>query len=1481
MPTTPREFGERVSAARATTRQERNECAVAERARAAARRRALAEGSGSSSSSAGGIRALFKAGASSSSSAAAAAAATRPSASAGGAVASTTASVVSAEGLHDILAKLDDEDDDEAEQADKATKPQVTAAPVASIASRFASMMSVNRVQVLEQPQAAPPLPSKGEVGSFFTGMTAPPPATEATGPLPSDLPTCRAEFPGEGEAVETAEVLHMFWIDAYEDARNNPGCLFLFGKVRVADGRFASCCVTVRNLQRCIFVLPRDTDRDAGGPVSMADVYKEVSGTLKETIFRKSEHQFAAKMVKRNYAFELPDIPREEHEYLKCVYPARFGPVPKEVAMGGRTFRRIFGGENPNLETFLLKRDIMGPCWLEIRAPVAPHAQVSWCNYEVEVHNPKFVNPLTTSSPSFKGEMLPPSPPLSVLSLSTKTVIEHKSHSHEVVLASGVFYPEVSVDGVTAYDGSKMQHFAAIRSPPGSQRIPVDFKDVLKADPGFAEEAVKVQSNERALLSYLISRIASLDPDIILGHNITGFDLDILLNRMVKHNLSQWSRIGRLRRKEMPRAKAGGAGRDTFLGVTTAGRLVCDTYRASQELVRQTSYGLTELTHELLGETRRGVEPVDVPRFYGSAADTLWLVKHTVNDAWLALKLAGHLQVLPLTKQLTNLAGNLWARSLKGARAERIEYLLLHEFHRLKFIVPDKFDQSRGKTEGEDRRAGGTGRKKPAYSGGLVLEPKKGLYDKYILLLDFNSLYPSIIQEFNICFTTVERPAEAAPASSSSSSKKARADDDDDDDDDDDGDAAPGGMEVPPLPSPSLPDGVLPRVIRTLVERRRQVKSALKTETDPTRRQQLDIRQKALKILANSMYGCLGFSNSRFYAKPLAALVTSQGREILQDTVNLAQDMLGLDVIYGDTDSIMVYTGSTDYETVMGVARKVVKEVNKKYRRLEIDIDGVFARMLLLKKKKYAALTIETPPDGDKPAVFKKEMKGLDIVRRDWCPLAKRVGEDVLDIVLSGREKDDAVQAIHAVLEQVGAALREGKVPLEEFIITKGLNKNPHDYPDKKGQPHLQVAMRMIQNGKAVNVGDHIPFVIAVEAEDRSTVDASSTPPKGALPVIASSGKKGVAERAHHPEELRRDASLKIDTDWYLSQQLLPVITRLCDPIEGTSPRQIAEALGIDASRFAMLAGPAGASLFDAEDNDYVPASVLSDEERFRTARHLTGRCCRCRKVSVIEGVLHSSETLLASNLTASGLVCPEPGCLGLLIASGGDTDHGMSPAGEWALSAVTAKAAVPVDERHLEGLPPMTCSVGRGMPHSQEEIEECRAALVNAVTQSVRGVLSTYMQRWFACDEGACHFRTRNVAVMHADHCLRPGCRGRLWPELSPGALHNQLEFLAIHLDVGRLKHKLHNLTKDPKVQMDTKMALSLRAIDDYPEHLAALAREAALEAAMSLERCSYHFVEPSVFAYVSRMQRREASKAAKVADDTSDDAIIVETF
>lgn len=949
---------------------------------------------------------------------------------------------------------------------------------------------------------------------------------------------------------VNGEKVLRFFWLDAYEDRYHQPGTVFLFGKVFIESSKtYVSCCVTVKHIERNLFILPRKTRHDQNGrdletPVIFKDVYDEFNERI---AIKYKLKEFKCKPSTKKYSFDLADVPHES-DYLQFVYSAEQEQLPSDLK--GETFSHVFGTNTSSLELLFLKQNIQGPSWIDIQYPQPPKHQMSWCKIEAVVDKPSFVKVVEESLPL---------PPLTVLSLSMLTANHPKTHSHEIISISGLIHNEIYLDKGAPTQCFK-QNFCFVTKT-ADQLLPYDFQSTLKKK----NSNIQVSPNERAMLGLLLAKIQQIDPDVLVGHDIHGFDLDILLNRFTHTKVPFWSKIGRLKRSQVP--KSSGKFGVSIDKSPACGRLVCDVKISAKELIRCKSYDLTELVSVILSKERTEVQPDEVPIQLRKTGTLLQMLDKCRHDSVYSLQIMYELNVLPLAFQITGICGNVMSRTLLGGRSERNEFLLLHAFSKKQYILPDKSYRQKhmaqphhddhndelASTQGSSHSSQkkNKGRKKPAYAGGLVLEPKKGFYDKYILLLDFNSLYPSIIQEYNICFTTIAREMK-------------KSDENDID-------------ELPDVPSPDMEFGILPTEIKRLVERRREVKKLLKTVSPGSELYlQYDIRQKALKLTANSMYGCLGFSHSRFYAKPLAALVTGKGREILMKTKDLASS-LGLDVIYGDTDSIMINTNSSDLQEVRKIGTKVKTEVNKLYKMIEIDIDGIFKSMLLLKKKKYAAVMVDVKPDGT--IVERKEMKGLDIVRRDWSGLAKDAGNYVLEEILSSKSRDVIVENIHDYLRNLKEQINENQVDLSKYEIHKSLTKHPEEYPDKKSLPHVTVASRMMSQGRRVAVGDTISYVIC---DDSSQLPAS--------------------QRAYSLDELSKNTALKIDKHYYLSSQIHPVVSRLCDPIDGTDATFIAENLGLD---------PTAYKSHDRQGaNDTAVSSLMNDEDRFKDVERFIIKC-------------------------------------------------------------------------------------------------------------------------------------------------------------------------------------------------------------------------------------------------------------------------------
>lgn len=992
-----------------------------------------------------------------------------------------------------------------------------------------------------------------------FNVVSSPPTETRVVGKI------------DHNDAIEPDGSLNFFWTD-YTEVN---GSLCMFGKVLNKTGSYVSCFVKIDNILRKLYFLPRQQRLGGGGEtgqdVNMMDVYNEVD----EMMTKMNVGMYKIKACTRKYAFELPDIPKEA-QYMKLLYP--YTKPQMDMNATGETFSHVFGTNTALFEQFVLWKNIMGPCWLKIQdADFGAIKNASHCKLEVLAEHPGMVSTMSESDNL-------DAPPLTLMSVVLRTAFNAKENKQEILAISARIYDKVQFSDTTPAEKMPCRTFTVIR--PHGHGFPIGFDQLAtKRNRGL----IVMKRQESDILSFFLAQMDVADPDVILGYQLEGVEYSVLLNRLHEKKVHRWSRLGRLRRSQWP-ASMGKTGGNVFAErQIMAGRLLCDLGNdaGKSAMYKCQSWSLTEMCSLYLSGDNRRREVDNEAALSSWAKEKQGLMDYITYmeaDTHFIAALALGVQLLPLTKVLTNLAGNSWARTLTGTRAERNEFILLHEFHRNKYICPDKQTfRGRPRADEPNDEEGAKG-KKDKYKGGLVFEPEKGLYDKFVLVMDFNSLYPSIIQEFNICFTTVDRSALT-----------------------EDEDAVP---EVPR----NQEQGILPRLIATLVGRRRQVKSLMKDKNaTPEQLATWDMKQLALKLTANSMYGCLGYTGSRFYARPLAVLTTWKGREILRSTKELAESK-SLQVIYGDTDSVMINANVDTVADAFKVGNEFKKAVNDQYRLLEIDIDNVFRRILLQAKKKYAAINLV---EKEGRYVEKMEVKGLDMRRREYCALSKDVSKHLLDEILSGDEAETAIARIHAYLRETAARMREGAVPTAKYTIYTQLGKAPGEYPNANSMPQVQVALRDLARGKTVRKGDVVSYIV--------TGDSRSSEP--------------APKRAYAPADVKADAGLQPDVEWYLAKQIFPPVERLCANVAGTSAAQLAEHLGLDVGRYAAHSRGAQARA-DAADLDLHPLeSQVPDDVRFADCARLSLRCRRCAATAAFKGLAADPD-----RVSASGLVCP--GC-------------------------------------------------------------------------------------------------------------------------------------------------------------------------------------------------------------------------------------------
>ncbi|KAI6797516.1 DNA polymerase delta catalytic [Hortaea werneckii] len=607
--------------------------------------------------------------------------------------------------------------------------------------------------------------------------------------------------------------------------------------------------------------------------------------------------------------------------------------------------------------------------------------------------------------------------------------------------------------------------------------------------------------SEEKMLMAWR-DFVEEVDPDVIIGYNISNFDFPYLLDRAAHLKVGRfpyWTRLKNVKSqaKETNFSSKQMGNRDTK-ATNTNGRLQLDLLQLVQRDHHLRSYTLNSVCAHFLNEQKEDVHHTMITELYnGTPESRRRLAVYCLKDAYLPQRLMDKLMCLVNYTEMARVTGVPFNYLLsKGQQIKFISQLFRKALEQ-QLVIPNL------KSEGTDDQ----------YEGATVIEPTRGYYDVPVATLDFASLYPSIMQAHNLCYTTLLNKN----AIEKLNLRK-----------DEDYIQTPNGDL---FCTAKVRKGLLSQILEELLSARKRAKKELGVETDSFKKAVLNGRQLALKISANSVYGLTGATVGKLPCLAIASSTTSYGRQMIEKTKEEVEAKYTIangyshdaQVIYGDTDSVMVKFGPSDLATAMQLGNEAAEYVSAKFiKPIKLEFEKVYYPYLLINKKRYAGLFWTKPEKWDK-----MDTKGIETVRRDNCRLVQTVIETSLRMLLIDRD----VQGAQDYVKETISELLQNKVDMSSLVITKALSKS--DYAAKQAHTELAERMRKRDAGSAPALGDRVAYVM----------------------VKGAAGSKGY-EKSEDPIFVLEN-NLPIDTMYYLNNQLAKPLGRIFEPILGEKKAQ------------------------------------------------------------------------------------------------------------------------------------------------------------------------------------------------------------------------------------------------------------------------------------------------------------------------------------
>ncbi len=553
-----------------------------------------------------------------------------------------------------------------------------------------------------------------------------------------------------------------------------------------------------------------------------------------------------------------------------------------------------------------------------------------------------------------------------------------------------------------------------------------------------------QIQGKETDIITRFGELIREVDPDVITGYNIDNYDIKKIQERAKANRMKDalpWGREG-----GQPRTVS-----ERFWRVK--GRLVCDAWWAVRKELRPKQETLNAVSKQLLGETKMDVDPKHMDDEWANNREKV--LEYCTKDAELALRVLLKVGTLRKGMDLAAVSKLTVEDVLTSGSSQLADSLLIRAADRKKIAVPNM-----GRAWASEQ-----------IEGGYVHDMVPGLYH-WVCVLDFKSMYPSLIIAKNICFTTLSPDGKiVSPTGARFMSKQRRV-------------------------------GLLPTILSNLMDQRDDIKRRMKQTSDPHEYQYLDGLQAAVKVLMNTFYGVFASSFYRFTDKSIGAAITSFARTNVKGIIDDIESE-GIHAIYSDTDSVFMQSPEHNLEGSVEFGTRMAEKYSRDGGTLEFEkiLEPMFTHGM---KKRYVGRVV-WPEATDELLV-----RGYEIRRSDSFDLQSNLLTELFDKILD-EKNDEALALVKSTVQEVLA----GRVDPSELVISRTC-KGLDTYETPERMANVQAAKKLMERGYEFIPGMKVSWIVT---------DGNSVPQK-VEPYISGVSFTAKPDYRYYAERIAQTAS-------------------------------------------------------------------------------------------------------------------------------------------------------------------------------------------------------------------------------------------------------------------------------------------------------------------------------------------------------------------